>query len=67
MNSDNSEMYSLDDSNNYKSELLISSDSILKIYINLLNCYIEHYIKSNYTDSFYIKNVQFYYYLLEFV
>ena len=65
MNSDNSKMYSLDDSNNYKSELLISSDSILKKYINLLNCYIEHYIKSNYTDSFYIKNVQFYYYLLD--
>jgi len=65
MNSDNSDKYSLNDSNNYKSELLISSSSILKKYIDLLNCYIEHYIKSKYTDSFYIKNIQFYYYLLD--
>ena len=65
MNRDSSDYYSLQDSNNYKEAVLHSVEDIFKIYVNLLNCYIEHYVTSTHTDSFYIKNTPFYYYLLE--
>ena len=65
MNKDSSDYYSLQDSNNYKDSVLQSVEDIFKIYLNLLNCYIEYYVTSTHTDSFYIKNTPFYYYLLE--
>lgn len=65
MNRDSSDYYSLQDKNNYKDSVLHSIEDIFKIYLNLLNCYIEHYVTSTHTDSFYIKNTPFYYYLLE--
>ena len=65
MNRDSSDYYSLQDSNNYKDVLLHSVEDIFKIYLNLLSCYIEHYVTSTHNDSFYIKNAPFYYYLLE--
>lgn len=61
----NTESYSLSDSDNYKKELNQSARHIFEKYTDILNAYIENYIKSNYTNVLYIKNVQFYYYLLD--
>ena len=65
MNNSSSDIYSLQDTINYKCELLYSTCDIFKTYTRILNCYIENYIKSSYTSTFYVKNIQFYYYLLD--
>ena len=61
----NSIPYSLTDEINYKSELLYYSFDYFKIYKQLLDTYINEYVKSSFTNAFYRKNPTFYYYLLE--
>ena len=61
----NSPVYSLEDEHNYNLTLLYSSSDIFKVYSEVLNCYIDQYIKSKFTNTIYIKNHTFYYYLLD--
>ena len=61
------ENYSLCNDNNYKYEyeLLHSADEIFCKYKYIINCYLEHFVNSNYTTELYTKNALFYNYLLD--
>jgi hypothetical protein len=57
-----SHIYSLDNSNNYKYELIYSSTYIFKIYVDILNSYITEF---NSIKLIYTKNINLYYYLFD--
>jgi hypothetical protein len=57
-----SNMYSLDDNNNYKYELINTSTDTFKIYVDILNIYITEF---NSIKLIYTKNINLYYYLFD--
>lgn len=58
-------IYSLDNNNNYKYELMHSSYHIFKIYVDILTSYNSEYTNSKSIHLIYNKNVNLYYYLYE--
>ena len=64
MNKIITQIYSLNDSNNYKYELQHSSSSLLDIYLKLMISYIKEYCESKYTKRLYLINSNLYYHLL---
>ena len=58
-------IYSLDNNNNYKYELMHSSYHIFKIYVNILTSYNSEYTNSKSIQLIYTKNINLYFYLYE--
>jgi len=59
---EDSNIYCLDDDNNYKYEIINSSAYIFKLYVDILNSYIT---EVNSIKLMYTKNINLYYYLFD--
>ena len=62
---EDSNTYSLNNSNNYNYILLYSSTLIFKIYVDILNCYINEFNNSNSIQLIHTKNINLYCYLCD--